>query len=57
MVIRSKAMNVKIADIELSNNERLYGSLIKDLEKMGYLVIQNNFSSNHYIIARKIDKE
>ncbi len=50
-------MNVKIADIELSNNERLYGSLIKNLEKMGYLVIQNNFSSNHYIIARKIDKE
>lgn len=54
---RSKAMNIKIADIELSNDERLYGTLIKDLEKMGYLVIKNNFSSNHYIIARKSEQE
>jgi len=50
-------MNIKIADLELSTDERLYGTLIKDLEKMGYLVIENNFSSNHYIIARKNEQE
>ena len=50
-------MNIKIADIEISNDERLYGTLIKDLEEIGYLVIENNFSSNHYIIARKSGQE
>lgn len=50
-------MNIKIADIELTNDERLYGTLIKDLEKMEYLVIQDSCSSDHYIIARKSEQE
>lgn len=35
-------MNIKIADIEISNDERLYGTLIKDFEKIGYLVIRDD---------------
>ena len=50
-------MNIKIADLETSNDERLYGTLIKDLEKIGYLVIKHDLLTNKYIIARKEDKE
>lgn len=47
-------MNIKIADIEISNDERLYGTLIKDLEKIGYLVIRDDsVLRNKYVIARK----
>ena len=40
-----------------SDDERLYGTLIKDLEKMGYLLIQDGITKSNYIIARKGDKE
>lgn len=50
-------MNIKIASIELTSNERLYGSLIKDLEKAGYIVTQDDVLRNKCIIARKEDKE
>lgn len=49
-------MNIKIAELEISNDEKLYGTLIKDLEKAGYLIIENGISGNWYIIAKK-DKE
>jgi len=50
-------MNIKIADLETSTDERLYGTLIKDLEKIGYLVIEDDVLRNKFIIARKEDKE
>lgn len=50
-------MNIKIADLEVSNDERLYGTLIKDLEKMGYLLIEDDILRCEYVIARKEDKE
>ena len=50
-------MNIKIADLNISNDERLYGTLIKDLEKMGYLLIEDDITRSKYIIARKEDKD
>lgn len=50
-------MNIKIADLNISNDERLYGSLVKDLEKMGYLLIQDDLFNCKYTIARNKDKE
>ena len=49
-------MNIKIANMELTNDERLYGSLIKDLEKMGYLVVAERDGSTHYIITRQEER-
>lgn len=50
-------MNIRIAEITVSNDEKLYGTLIRDLENLGYLVIKNDFPSNHYVIARKSEQE
>lgn len=50
-------MNIKIANLNISNDERMYGTLIKDLEKMGYLLIQDDLLNCKYTIARKEDKE
>ena len=51
-------MNIKIAELKLFNEERLYGTLLKDLEKLGYLVIEENkVLKDKYIIVRKEDKE
>lgn len=50
-------MNIKIAELEITSDEKLYGSLIQDLENIGYIVIQNNITTSRYIIARKEDKE
>ena len=49
-------MNIKIAELQISNDERLYGTLIRDLEKFGYLVIEDDVLRNKYIIAKE-DKE
>lgn len=46
-------MYTKIAEIDISNDERLYGTLIKDLEKEGYLVVEDSRLRSHYIIAKK----
>ena len=50
-------MIIKIADMEISNDERLNGTLIEDLEKIGYLVIEDDILRYRYIIARKEEKE
>ena len=50
-------MNIKIAEIEISNDERLYGTLIRDIENLGYLVFKNDFPTNHYVIAKKSEQE
>lgn len=50
-------MNIKIAQLEISSDEKLYGSLIKDLEKIGYIVIEDGILARTYIIARKEDNE
>ena len=50
-------MNIKIADLNISNDERLYGTLIKDLENMGYLLIRDDVLNCKYIIARKEEQE
>jgi hypothetical protein len=50
-------MNIKIADLNISNDERLYGTLIKDLEKMGYLLIEDDLLKCKFVIAREEDKE
>ena len=50
-------MNIKIADLNISTDERLYGTLIKDLEKLGYLIIEDGITKSKYIIARKEEQE
>ena len=39
-------MNIQIAKLEVSTEERLYGTLIEDIEKIGYLVIQDEVLRN-----------
>ncbi len=50
-------MFVKIAHLEISTDEKLCGTLIRDLENLGYVVIENPFPSDDYVIARKSEQE
>ena len=50
-------MNIKIADLNISNDERLYGTLIKELETIGYIVVEDDLIRGKYVIARKNEQE